>query len=190
MKTKLFLNAALSSILLLGLSALALGAQEALTEHGEGFDSSQSASSQKEQITQPTRKQIAEFRAGNCKAFSDFIGEPTILVSVYEREIKVIEKKPGAPSTISYSIAFARVVCSTCAALKTGDIVAFTEGWEGLTPESLYHIAHPRGELYYLIDSKVAYKDEKINVNYLLEGQRPVLVRGDYYCAEVYNGKE
>lgn len=115
-KTRLFLNAALPSFLILcpGLSVFCpsvLGTQ--VDEHGKGFDSSRSASLQKEQITQPPKEQIAEFRAGNCKVFSDFMGMPTILVPVYRHEIRVIEKRPDAMSTISRSIAFARIVCPT-----------------------------------------------------------------------------
>ena len=133
----------------------------------------------------PSPKQIQEFRCGTIDAFSKWIGEeiPVILVSAYKRDVQPQMTPRGQVTNVVYGVTFARVVQSRSTDLKTGDIVAFRQDKEGLTPTELLHFENPRGELYYIVRPNV---DKVLHpkIVFLLEGCRIIPVMSYIYSVE------
>lgn len=135
----------------------------------------------------PTKIQIREFRNGNITALAEYIGidTPIIMVSVYRRDLTVIERNNGSLSESIISTSYARVVQSHKSEIKVGDIVVFKETKEGLNTLALYQFTHPNGSLFYLISPQII---EKTGLKYfsLKEGRPPVKIDGTYYPADFY----
>jgi len=137
------------------------------------------------QIALPTSEQIRAFRQGNVVAFSEYVKLAVIMVSVYKRDIAIVESNSGKSTDIIVGTSYARVVQSHNSELKVGDIVVYEETKEGLNAAALYHFSHPQGQLFYLVSPKIEAQNLSRHF-YLKQGHPAIPIKGTYYHSDFY----